>query len=319
MKINCFSSFFPKNKIKIDQQFAHFSNFKLAKKRSGVNQKFVANKNETALDLAYNAFNKIEEKSIIEELELIVFITQTPDYLLPGNSFLLIEKLGLSKKVICYDINQACSGFIYGTLIIEQFMKSKTINKAALICSDTYSKLIDENDRGTSLLFGDAASITFFNNSLGVYNVVASKVENHSKYNNLFIVKKSGARDNFNSSNPIIEMNGMHLLNLITLVAPIFIENFLKEQSLKKNDINKFIFHQASQVALESLQKILSVPSSKIYSTLNNTGNTTCASIPITLEEMIKTYKNNLPEKVLVFGFGVGFSIGCVLLNLNKD
>ena len=318
MKIKFLSSVLPKNRINVLDYNTSFSNFELAHKRSGVNQKYIVDKDQTALDLAYEAFLKIDNLSLVSDLQLIVFVTQTPDYLLPGNSFLLMGKLGLSEEIINFDINQACTGFIYGTLLIEKFMENGNINSAALICSDTYSKILDKEDRGTSMLFGDAASVTIFNSSEGIYSVLKSKVKNFSSYNDLFIVRSALSRDNFKSKKPLIEMKGASLLNLITLVAPNFIKEFLSSCNLKLDSIDMFIFHQASKVAIETLQSLLNISEDKVFKNISDKGNTACATIPIAIEDMTKKYSSKLPNYVLIFGFGVGFSIGCTLLKINK-
>lgn len=318
MRVHSFSSAFPKNKVEIETFRNNFNDFDLAVARSGVKQKFVASPEQTALDLAIDAMIKVQNSDIVKQLDLIIFVTQTPDYLLPGNSFLLLKRLGLPNTIINYDLNQACSAFIYGTMLVEKFMVGGNVKKAALVCADTYSKILSDDDRGTSLLFGDAACVTFFDKTIGKYKVVGTKVENYSSFNDLFIVRAGSARDNYQSKSPTIEMQGMALLNLLQLVAPKFIRKFIAELHISLDDIDIFIFHQASRIALDTLRKSLGVPESKTFDNLENQGNTTCASIPLALNEMVSKYKDILPKKVLVFGFGVGFSIGCVLLELDE-
>ena len=192
-------------------------------------------------------------------------------------------------------------------MLIEKFMVGGNVEKAALICADTYSKILSDHDRGTSLLFGDAACVTFFDKTIGNYRVAGTKVENHSNFNDLFIVRAGSARDNYQSKSPTIEMQGMALLNLLQLVAPKFIKKFIAEHGISIDDIDVFIFHQASKLALDNLLKLLDIPKEKVVYDLAE-GNTVSASIPIAFK---KTQIKNILKKndlILLCGFGVGLS-----------
>jgi len=316
MKLKTIEIGLPENEVKIESMKGRFADFDLAVERSGVTRKYVAAENESALDLADATCRSMRrsDPNAFADLDGLIFITQTPDHLLPGNSFLLIDRLDLSEDVVNFDVNQACAGFAYGTLMAQSLMQSNTCRSIALVCSDTYSKIISPQDRGTSLLFGDACAVTMFSNSDGAYSVAACSVKNYAKYAQLFIVQDAAARDRYRSDTPAIEMQGAALLNLVSLTAPNFLSQFFRENGLTKDDIDLFVFHQASKVALDRLQEMLAIPDDKMYRNIEDYGNTTCASIPIALHDALEDRAGNPPKRILVFGFGAGFSVGAVLL-----
>lgn len=316
MKLKNIEIGLPKTEVKIEDMRDNFADFDLAVERSGVARKYVAAAEETALDLAVTTCRALQnsDPTAFADLDGLIFITQTPDHILPGNSFLLIDRLDLSENVVNFDVNQACAGFAYGSLLAQSLMQSNTCRSIAMVCSDTYSKIISPQDRGTSLLFGDACAVTVFSKTDGTYSVAACSVKNFAKYTQLFIVQDGAARDRYRSDTPSIEMQGAALLNLVSLTAPTFLDQFFRENDLTKNDIDLFVFHQASKVALDRLQEMLAIPDDKMYRNIEDYGNTTCASIPIALHDALEDRADNPPKRILVFGFGAGFSVGAVLL-----
>lgn len=316
MKLRTIEIGLPETEVKIEDMKDDFADFDLAVERSGVTRKFVAAAEETALDLAVATCQSIQKSNptAIADLDGLIFITQTPDHILPGNSFLLIDQLDLSENVVNFDVNQACAGFAYGTLLAQSLMQSNTCSSIALICSDTYSKIISPQDRGTSLLFGDGCAVTLYSKKDGAYSVAACSVKNYAKYAQLFFVQDAAARDQYRSDSPSIEMQGAALLNLVSLTAPKFLDQFFQENNLTKDEIDLFVFHQASKIALDRLQEMLAIPDHKMYRNIENYGNTTSASIPIALHDALEDMSGNPPKRILVFGFGAGFSVGAVLL-----
>jgi len=308
----------PAQSILIENYRNHFDDFDAAVKRSGVSQKYVAAENETALDLAFLAFKQLEKKTpgVTSSIDGIIFITQTPDYFLPGNSYLLMKQLNLDQDIVNYDLNQGCAGFIVGTQLARSMMLSNQASKIAVIFSDTYSKLIGDDDRGTKLLFGDGCAIAIFDNQIGPYKVCASKTKQLSRYCDFFITREGAARDNYQSSAPTIDMKGAALLAVLSANAPDFLNDFLTEQKLNFDDIDLVVCHQASGVALDMIQKALGIPTHKMFRNLEFYGNTTCASIPIALNEALFEDSTRKPKRVLVFGFGVGFVMGVQILEI---
>lgn len=306
----------PAGAVEIESFRNRFENFDLAVDRSGVTRKFVAGTDETALDLAVAAMTKLEERSpgTAASIDGLVFITQTPDYLFPGNSFVLIDRLGLTQDIVNFDVNQGCAGFLYGVHLASAMLASGQATRVALICSDTYSKLIGTDDRGTSLLFGDGCAVAVFSDDAGEFRVVASRVKQLSAFNRLFAVFEGGARDSYQTTSPQIEMQGAALLEVLSKHAPSFVEAFLTERGLTIADIDLVVCHQASRVALDRVERLLGVPREKMFRNLEKLGNTTCASIPIALSEALFENEHARRKRILIFGFGVGFAMGVALL-----
>lgn len=306
----------PVGKVEIESFREQFENFDLAVDRSGVTSKFVAGADETSLDLAVAAMTKLEARSpgTTASIDGLVFITQTPDYLFPGNSFLLIDRLGMKQDIVNFDVNQGCAGFVYGMHLAEAMLAAGHATTVALICSDTYSKLIGPDDRGTSLLFGDGCAVAILSHAAGPFRVVASKVKQLSEFNRLFAVFEGGARDSYRAASPHIEMQGAALLELLGKHAPSFVDAFLVDRGLTIADIDLVVCHQASRVALDRIERLLGIPPEKMFRNIEKLGNTTCASIPIALSEALFNEESAGKKRILVFGFGVGFAMGAALL-----
>lgn len=316
IRISAIEISLPESCVNIESYRPRFENFDLAVSRSGVTQKHVAGESETALDLAVNAFEKLEarEPGTLASLDGIIFITQTPDYLFPGNSNLLMKRLGIEQNILNYDLNQGCAGFVYGANLAQSMIATNQASTVALICSDTYSKIISPDDRGTSLLFGDGCAVTIFSEEKGAFKLNGLAVRQLARYADLFMVADGAARDSYCSSAPHIEMQGAALLSVLATHAPDFMKKFLEDEGINKDDFDLVICHQASRVALDQIGKILGLPPSLMFRNIENFGNTTCASIPIALWDALSKPESSAYNKIFVFGFGVGFSMGAMNL-----
>lgn len=307
----------PQNKLSIKALHNDFQDFNLAASRSGVDSKYIAADNETALDLAEKAFQSIENKNsgALDAIDGLIFVTQTPDFFLPSNSFLLMERLKLEQDILNYDINQGCAAFGYASNFAKALIDSKQCQKIAIVFSDTYSKIISPEDRGTSLLFGDGCAVCIMTNEdKGGFKLSSPKMKQMSQFWDLFAVEKGAFKDKFHSQAPSIKMQGAALLSVLTTHAPEFIDSYLQEQKISIDQIDMIVCHQASKIALDVIQQLLNVPDEKMFSNLQHYGNTTCASIPIALKEAIFDIGPQKPKRILVFGFGVGFAMSVTLL-----
>ena len=312
------NSFFRQNfpEWKIDQ----------TEKRTGVFERRIARHDETAYDLALIATKNLlnNHPSLIDRIDAIIFCTQSPDYVMPSNAFLLQRDLGLKNNILAFDYNLACSGYIYGLLMASSFIKAGVTKNVLLVTADTYSKYLEENDRSTRMLFGDGASASWIGNAdecdgtalIGSFEdfQCASDGKGWDK----FIIKSSGNRQPFSSKaesgyNDKIYMDGLKVLNLVNdrVIKQIF--ELLHKNDLEAEQIDQFFLHQASRLALESIGKKLKVADSKIFSNIETIGNTVSSSIPILIKDYFS--QTTLPKgsRLLLCGFGVGFSWGSVL------
>ena len=291
------SNYLLKNKFEIDDSFI--------KEKIGVEGVARKEDNETITDLCLKAFDKLCLKNnfIKENIEVIVVITQNPDQNIPHTSAVLHDKLGLKENCAAFDISLGCSGYPYGLSIISSFMEKNNINNGLLFTCDPYSKIINDNDKNTRLLFGDAASVTLITNNPNYI---------FGKFNFGTIGSKGSA---LVCNDKILSMNGREIFNFAAQYIPKDTLNVLVKNSLKVNEIDFFVFHQGSKYIIDTLIRRLNLDSSKVVYDISNYGNTVSSSIPIILEKLFK--KEDI-KKVLISGFGVGLSWSSTILIKNE-
>lgn len=274
-------------------------------KKTGILNTRISKKNEDVIDLAYSASLKIKKK--INNVDGIIFVTQTPRYLLPSCACILQDKLKLSKNIFAVDINMGCSGYIYGLSVAKSLIESKVLKKILLVCADTYSKYI-ENNNNNKYLFSDAASVTLISKS--EKNKFGNFLFNTdgSKFDKIIIRKNADGKQAF-------EMDGASVYAFTIMEIPKIITKYLNMQKKNIKEIKKIFFHQASGIILDTLDKKINY-SKIVYKNIKNIGNTTSSSIPISIKDSLdkKLIKKN--DEVLLCGFGVGLSWGVVSLKV---
>ena len=299
-------------------------------KKSGVYERRVAKDGETAFDMGIKSINRLlcEYKVNINEIEGILFCTQSPDYIIPGNSHLVHAHYPFKKEVVAFDISLACSGYIYALSIAYSMMKSGLLNNFLIVTSDTYSKYINPMDRSAKVLFGDGATATYLERGdVGDSKVIDISLGTYGLGYENFYIKNGGSRyPKFNqilqinnetiNREDFIKMNGVGVWSSINSLIPNSIHKILVKNNLDIESINYFIFHQASIMTIESIIKALNIDKKKVMINMEKIGNTVSSSIPICLKDSMAENKINKGSKVLVCGFGAGISFGTVLLEL---
>lgn len=305
---------------------------KLVEQRSGVVARHVAADGETALDLAVAACGKLfaAHPDISAQLEAIVFCTQSQDYIMPPNSCVLHELLGLKENVFAIDINSACAGFVHGLALANGLIASGQVRNALLINADTYSKFIHPKDRSTRLLFGDGAAATWLTRSdgdeRGVRDILCAT---WGKLHDKFIIPAGGCRlprspdtaceivrdKGGVTTQDHINMDGMGILTFVTGKVPQQVRELLERNKLTADDIDLFLFHQASKVALESLTRVLRLDPKKVFSNLPQIGNLVSASLPVAMKDALDQGALRPGMKVLACGFGVGLTWGSAIID----
>ena len=298
-------------------------------KKSGVLERHIARQDETALDLAVKACLNLfdQDTEHIKNIDAVIFCTQSPDYIMPPNSYLLQKRLGFSEDIIAYDFNLACSGYIYSLSMAHSLIYSGLATKVLLINADTYSKYINPKDRSTRVLFGDGAATTIIekNNGRGMIDVAFSS--DGGSYD-CFYIPAGGCRlpqspsttkevkdskGNVRTKNDIY-MDGLSVWAAINSKVPRQIKSLLQKNSISINDIDHFFFHQASKMTLDSLIKVLALDQKKVFINLANKGNTVSASIPIAMKDALQEKILNRGDLLLLSGFGVGMSYAAMLI-----
>ena len=202
---------------------------------------------------------------------------------------------------MAFDLNQGCSGYIYGLATASSIMEKMQIKKAALITCDTYSKYISKTNRTCRTLFGDAATLT----------ILERRKEKH--FLKFSLGSDPKGFENFKLENNEIKMNGSEMFNFSKNSIPKEILDILKKLNIKKNKIDFFVLHQASKLILETIQNKLEIPHKKLFKNIKNLGNTVSSSIPLALYDLFKSNKIKKGNLLLLPGFGIGYSWGtCV-------
>jgi 3-oxoacyl-[acyl-carrier-protein] synthase-3 len=278
--------------------------------KSGIKNIAISSSNQSALDLAEKAAKLILKKKY--KIDGIIYITQSPEYYLPSGSCILQHRLGLSKSIFTFDVNQGCSGYVYGLCLASSLIKNIIAENILLICSDTYSKYISKKNLSCLPIFSDAASATIISKSKTRFFLDFEFGTDGSGYKDL-IVENSGFHAN--SSKPEIFMDGKKILLFTMGNIPDLINSILKRNKLTIEEIDFFIFHQASKIVIENLIRKMQLNKNKVYFNLENTGNTVSSSIPIAIAELTKNKLLKKNSKILLAGFGVGLSMGATIIN----
>jgi len=273
------------------------------KKKTGINRLYIASDKEDVFSLSLNACKKTLKNFNKKKIDCIIVVTQTAKNKLPSVSCMLQNELNLKTKIIALDIGLGCSGFVYALATINSFFLSNIASTALLVCSETYSKFLNKKNRTCRTVFSDAAAAC-----------IIKKVNTMNNINFTFLSDGSGANDLI-EINKNIEMKGSNIFNFTTKHIPILFNQILKKNKLKKEDIDHYVFHQASKLVIESLSEILKLNKKKIYINYDKIGNTLSSSIPIVLENLKKEKKIKKDQKVMLIGFGVGLSAAATIIN----
>jgi 3-oxoacyl-[acyl-carrier-protein] synthase-3 len=309
-------------------------NMSVIEQRAGVHSRHIARDGETAFDLAKQACDKLfsAQGQNVSSIDAIIFCTQTPDYIMPPNAHLLHKHLRMPDAVSAFDINLACSGYIYGLAIAHSFIHAGVARRVLLATADTYSRYIHPGDRSARVLFGDGAAVSVIErggeDGLSVFDL-ASNGEGYDKF---FIpaggqrlplspdTKKESIERSGNVRTPEhIHMDGFAVWSFINSAVPKQILAHLQKRGTTLQDMDQFIFHQASRMTLESLIKILKIPEAKVPMNLGTVGNTVSASIPMCLAQAIRDDRIRRGDRVLLSGFGVGLSYGTTSFRYESD
>jgi len=299
---------------------------------TGVKKRHIAAENETAGDLAFKAAERLFKEHNISpaEIDHIIFCTQGADYITPSTSSILQDRLGIPHSAGSLDINQGCTGFIYGMSVANGLIATNNASNVLLLTSINVTELIHPEDKSNRAIFGDGSAATLIS---GNDEMSASHIGNFvfgtdgSGFETI-IIKHGGARfpyDKFEARDYVDEagnirndrcfyMNGAGVFNFSLEMVPQMIQQLFEKSSINESDIKLYIFHQANQIILESIFRKMKIPKEKQYFQLEKCGNTVSSTIPIALYHAIADGKIKRGDCIVLAGFGIGFSwAGCVV------
>ena len=303
----------------LDKQFPDWSSDKIEKK-IGIRERHIVKNNETALDLALKAAEKILKDYNKGKIDFLMLCTQSPEYYLPSGACILQDRLGLNKNIGAFDYNLGCSGFVYGLALAKSLITSKVATNILLITSETYTKYIHPKDKGNRTIFGDAAAATIIEKSEEEQIGELVLGTDGSGYKNL-IVPNGGLRNRYNPNAKEIDegygsirtdndlyMNGPEIFNFTIKIVPKLVLEVLEKNKINLEDLDFVIFHQANKYIIEYLRKKIKIPKNKFYINLLTTGNTSSNTIPIAIKDVLDNKLIKKGDKTLLVGFGVGYS-----------
>ncbi len=313
IKIAAIDFYLPNNILTNDDIANEFPEWNAEKIKSkiGVDSRHFVDPSQTALDLAVEACENLFANYDRSKIDFILFCTQSPDYFLPTTACLLQDRLGLQKNIGALDFNLGCSGFVYGLTLAKGLIAIGLAKNILLVTSDTYTKYLDKNDKSNRSIFGDGAAVTIIekDDSKADFQFVVGT--DGSGYNNLIV--ENGASRN-SSEKPVLFMKGPKIFTFALENVPGLISETLAKNKLRLEDIDLFVFHQASSYMLNYLKTLCNIPDEKFFLEMQDIGNTVSASIPIALKLALNQGKIKAGFKVLVAGFGVGYSWGAGIL-----
>lgn len=284
--------------------------------RTGIRERRIADTEEYTSDMGIKAAVQALDNAKVkpEEIELILFATLTPDYIFPSTACLAQTHLG-ARNAAAVDIQAACSGYLYALSIAQAYIQSKIYSKILIIASEKLSSIVNYQDRNTCILFGDGAAscvVSSEGQGLGIKDVFLGS---DGEQADLLILPGGGSRcpatiHSIDKQMHYIHLNGREVYKHAVRRMEESCKNILDRTGLKEGDIAWLIPHQANIRIIESVAKRFNIPMESVYLTLHKYGNTSCSSIGIALDELLKEQRCKKNDHILLTAFGAGFTWG---------
>lgn len=283
--------------------------------RTGIRERHIAADQETTSDLALAASLKAIEAAGIQpaDIGLIIVATTTPDMVFPSTACILQNKLGIS-GMPAFDLQAVCSGFVYALATADQFMKSGQYKHALVVGAEIYSRILDWEDRGTCVLFGDGAGAVVLSRS-ETPGILTSHLHADGSHSGILSVPGSVCGGKV-SGRPLLQMEGNAVFKFAVRVLGEVAEEALAAAGLQKTDIDWLIPHQANIRIIQATAKKLGMSMEKVITTVERHANTSAASVPLALDEAVRDGRIRAGHRVMLEGVGGGFTWGAVLAQM---
>jgi 3-oxoacyl-[acyl-carrier-protein] synthase-3 len=284
--------------------------------RTGIRSRHLAGEGVAASDLAYEACKRALGAAgrPANDVDLIIVATSTPDYVFPSAAALLQAKLGVSNGGAAFDLQAVCSGFAYALAVADKFIRSGSHKCALVVGAEVFSRILDWNDRGTCVLFGDGAGAVVLEAS-DTPGILATAMHADGSHHGILSVpgQVCGGKA---VGDPFLRMDGQAVFKFAVKVLADVAHEVLAAAKMTTDQLDWLIPHQANVRILQSTAKKLHVPPEKCVVTVDRHGNTSAASIPLALDEAVRSGKVSTGDTVLLEGVGGGFTWGAALLKL---
>ena len=283
--------------------------------RTGIKARHFAAADVTASDLAFEAAKRALAAADVDaaSIDLIIVATSTPDMVFPSTACLVQQKLGVH-GCAAFDVQAVCSGFVYGITVADSMIRTGAASKALVIGAEVFSRILDFKDRTTCVLFGDGAGAVVLQAS-DTPGVLASELHADGRHVDILCTPGTVSGGQV-LGNPLLKMDGQAVFKLAVGVLEQVARSVLKKAERSEADIDWLIPHQANIRIMQSTAKKLKLPLEKLIVTVDQHGNTSAASIPLALDEAVRSGKILRGDTVMLEGVGGGFTWGAVLFDL---
>lgn len=294
--------------------------------KTGIAERHIASETECSSDLAVEAATKLFRSGVcqVEDIDYILFCTQSPDYFLPTTACLIQSRLSIPQSAGALDYNLGCSGFVVGLGLAKGLIETGQATNVLLLTGETYSKFIHPRDKSVRTLFGDAAAATlvaateregkppigpfvYGTDGSGAGNLIVStggmRNPRSAETASLYEDESGNTRSQDN-----LFMNGAEIFNFTLRTIPRCVTTLLDRAELGMEAVDLFVFHQANQYMLDHLRKKMKIPEQKFLISMSHCGNTVSSSIPIALKDAQLSGRLRPEQLVMLVGFGVGYS-----------
>jgi len=278
--------------------------------RTGIKERRIS-EGETTSDMATEAAVSALGDVSPKDLELIVVVTATPDSFFPSTACKVQAKIG-NTGAIAFDVSAACTGFIYGLYVADSIMRSKGVSRALVIGAERFSKIINWKDRTTCILFGDGAGAVYLETSEDE-GILGFDLGADGSYGELLAVPSVGSNEEFPY---YVRMKGNEVFKVAVRTMVESALRVLEKVGLKPEDISLLIPHQANLRIIKAVSERLGISQERVFVNLDRYGNTSAASIPVALDEALKSGRLKKGDLVLLVAFGGGFTWGSCIIKV---
>ena len=285
--------------------------------RTGIRERHVAAEGETTSDLGHQAALRALEAAGVaaDEIDLIVVGTTTPDYIFPSTACLIQQKLGIA-GCAAFDVNAACSGFLFGFSVADNFIRAGVAKTVLVVGAETLTRMLDWNDRGTCVLFGDGAGAVVLKADAETGILSTHMHADGSKKELLWnpVGVSAGFKPGEHNAGVRVMMTGNEVFKHAVKALDAVVEEALEANGIDRHAIDWLIPHQANLRIIEATAKRLEMPMDRVVVTVDRHGNTSAGSVPLALDEAVRSGRVQRGQLLLLEAFGGGFTWGSALL-----
>ncbi|MCX7921742.1 MAG: ketoacyl-ACP synthase III [Clostridia bacterium] len=293
--------------------------------RTGISERRILDKESPAYEVGVQAAKRAIDSAGItaEDIDLIIVSTETPDYLAPSTACIIQREIGASKAA-AFDVNAACTGFVYGITVAQQFILSGMYRYVLVVGCEALSKVIDWEDRNTCVLFGDGAGAAVLGTVEAGYGILKTYISADGSLGQSVTIPgchmtEADIEKRIHENKKVIWMDGSEVFKFAVRAAAQAVQKVLDDYGMSMDDVKLIIPHQANIRIMQGIAKKLNVSIEKIYSIIHKYGNVSSASIPLALDEIVREKKISKGDNIVVVGFGGGLTWGATLIKWNIE